>query len=200
MEHLNTAVENRAKEEERKREEERRHNEENERRRKEDERRRKEDERRKLEERKQKEERRKSGVRDSREKSPPKPLKNPEIKDDRRRDSKGNGGRRSTDEAVRRSGAHQATINPLLSEVSCPHVLIFFLILITIMQLARKHGAGGRDSRHTDVVEELRNAFELAERSSPGITNRYYINDNILFLSIYKYKVTEESIVNIFET
>ena len=68
------------------------------------------------------------------------------------------------------------------------------------MQLARKHGAGGRDSRHTDVVEELRNAFELAERSSPGITNRYYINDNILFLSIYKYKVTEESIVNIFET
>jgi len=154
MEHLNTAVENRAKEEERKREEERRHNEENERRRKEDERRRKEDERRKLEERKQKEERRKSGVRDSREKSPPKPLKNPEIKDDRRRDSKGNGGRRSTDEAGRRSGAHQATINPLLSE------------------LARKHGAGGRDSRHTDVVEELRNAFELAERSSPGITNR----------------------------
>lgn len=123
MEHLNTAVENRAKEEERKREEERRHNEENERRRKEDERRRKEDERRKLEERKQKEERRKSGVRDSREKSPPKPLKNPEIKDDRRRDSKGNGGRRSTDEAGRRSGAHQATINPLLSEVSCPYYI-----------------------------------------------------------------------------
>merc|ERR1712228_927581 len=50
MEHLNTAVENRAKEEERKREEERRHNEENERRRKEDDRRRKEEERRKLEE------------------------------------------------------------------------------------------------------------------------------------------------------
>ena len=136
MEHLNTAVENRAKEEERKREEERRHNEENERRRKEDERRRKEDERRKLEERKQKEERRKSGVRDSREKSPPKPLKNPEIKDDRRRDSKGNGGRRSTDEVGRRSGAHQATINPLLSEVSCPYVLIFFLILITIIDYA----------------------------------------------------------------
>ena len=50
------------------------------------------------------------------------------------------------------------------------------------MQLARKHGAGGRDSRHTDVVEELRNAFELAERSSPGITNRYCVNDNILFM------------------
>jgi len=163
MEHLNTAVENRAKEEERKREEERRHNEENERRRKEDDRRRKEEERRKLEERKQKEERRKSGVRDSREKSPSKQVKNSEVKEDsgRRRDSKGNGGqssaggRRSLDEGQsRRSGAQQATINPLLSE------------------LARKHGAGGRDSRHTDVVEELKNAFELAERSSPGITNR----------------------------
>ena len=39
------------------------------------------------------------------------------------------------------------------------------------MQLARKHGAGG--GRHTDAVEELKNAFELAERSSPGITNRF---------------------------
>jgi len=155
MEHLNTAVENRAKEEERKREEERRHNEENERRRKEDDRRRKEEERRKIEERRQKEERRKSGVRDSREKSPPKPVKNTETKEERRRDSRDSksGGRRSTEEG-KRSGSHHATINPLLSE------------------LARKHGAGGRDHRHTDVVEELKNAFELAERSSPGITNR----------------------------
>merc|ERR1719360_300859 len=63
------------------------------------------------------------------------------------------GGRRSSEEG-KRSGSHHATINPLLSE------------------LARKHGAGGRDHRHTDVVEELKNAFELAERSSPGITNR----------------------------
>merc|ERR1711902_115779 len=97
MEHLNTAVENRAKEEERKREEERRHNEENERRRKEDDRRRKEEERRKIEERRQKEERRKSGVRDSREKSPPKPVKNPDNKEERRRDSRDSksGGRRN---------------------------------------------------------------------------------------------------------
>jgi hypothetical protein len=155
MEHINTAVENRAKEEERKREEERRHNEENERRRKEDDRRRKEEERRKIEERRQKEERRKSGVRDSREKSPPKPVKNTGTKEERRRDSRDSksGGRRSTEEG-KRSGSHHATINPLLSE------------------LARKHGAGGRDHRHTDVVEELKNAFELAERSSPGITNR----------------------------
>merc|ERR1712064_154314 len=132
MDNLNTAIENRAREEER---------------------RRKEEERRKLEERRQKEERRKSGVRDSREKSPPKPVKNPEIKDERRRDSKGSG-RRSQEEPGRRSGSQVATINPLLSE------------------LARKHGAGGRESRHTDVVEELKNAFEVAERNSPGITNR----------------------------
>ena len=54
-------------------------------------------------------------------------MKNSEIKEDsgRRRDSKGNGGqssaggRRSLDEGQsRRSGAQQATINPLLSEVS----------------------------------------------------------------------------------
>jgi len=166
LEHLNTAVENRAKEEERRREEEkrrdeeRRNNEENERRRKEEERRRNdeerrrvEEERRKIEERKQKDERRKSGVREareSREKSPSKQVKNQENKEEKRRDSKG--GKRSSDEG-RRSNVHHATINPLLSE------------------LARKHGAG-RESRHTDAVEELKNAFELAERSSPGITNR----------------------------
>ena len=46
------------------------------------------------------------------------------------------------------------------------------IIIIFCVQLARKHGAGGRESRHNDVVEELKNAFELAERSSPGITNR----------------------------
>jgi serine/threonine-protein kinase 24/25/MST4 len=166
LEHLNTAVENRAKEEERRRDEEkrrdeeRRNNEENERRRKEEERRRNdeerrrvEEERRKIEERKQKDERRKSGVREareSREKSPSKQVKAPEIKEEKRRDSKG--GKRISEEG-RRSNVHHATINPLLSE------------------LARKHCAG-RDSRHTDAVEELKNAFELAERSSPGITNR----------------------------
>ena len=163
MDNLNTAVENRAKEEERRREEERRHNEENERRR------RKEEEKRKVEERKAKEERRKSGVRDSRERSPPKP-----VKEERRRDSRDskNGGRRSTDEG-KRSGSHHATINPLLSEVEKDSLdVIRKLSMLKIFQLARKHGAGGRDNRHTDVVEELKNAFELAERSSPGITNR----------------------------
>ena len=44
------------------------------------------------------------------------------------------------------------------------------VIDVRLFQLARKHGAGG--GRHTDAVEELKNAFELAERSSPGITNR----------------------------
>merc|ERR1719186_1753542 len=152
LEHLNTAVENRAKEEERRREEEKRRDEER-RRRNDEERRRVEEERRKIEERKQKDERRKSGVREareSREKSPSKQVKNQENKEEKRRDSKG--GKRSSDEG-RRSNVHHATINPLLSE------------------LARKHGAG-RESRHTDAVEELKNAFELAERSSPGITNR----------------------------
>ena len=41
-----------------------------------------------------------------------------------------------------------------------------------LLQLQRRHGLG-RDSRHTDAIEELKNAFEIAERSSPGITNRY---------------------------
>jgi len=147
MDNLNTAVENRAKEEERKREEERRrdeerrHNEENERRR------RKEEEKRKGEERKVKEERRKSGARDSRERSPSKQVKSSEPREERRRDSKG-------ERPGRRQNSQLATINPLLSE------------------LARKHGASGRESRHSDPVEELKNAFELAERSSPGITNR----------------------------
>jgi len=132
LEHLNAAVENRAKEEERRREEEkrrdeeRRNNEENERRRKEEERRRNEEERkrveeerRKIEDRKQKDERRKSGGgriegRDSREKSPSKQIKNQENKEEKRRDSKG--GKRASDEG-RRSNVHHATINPLLSEV-----------------------------------------------------------------------------------
>ena len=110
MDNLNTAVENRAKEEERKREEERRrdeerrHNEENERRR------RKEEEKRKGEERKVKEERRKSGARDSRERSPSKQVKSSEPKEERRRDSKG-------ERPGRRQNSQLATINPLLSEV-----------------------------------------------------------------------------------
>jgi len=53
----------------------------------------------------------------------------------------------------RRNSVLSNTVNPLLSE------------------LQRRHGLG-RDSRHGDAVEELKNAFEIAERSSPGITNR----------------------------
>merc|ERR1712112_496208 len=108
--------------------------------------------------RKVKEERRKSGARqegrDSREKSPSKQGKSNDTKEDKRRDSRGEsrGERKRGAEEQRRPSVHTSTINPLLSE------------------LARKHGAGG--GRHTDAVEELKNAFELAERSSPGITNR----------------------------
>merc|ERR1719178_94564 len=114
--------------------------------------------------RKVKEERRKSGARqegrDSREKSPSKQVKSNDTKEEKRRDSRGEAGGRGESRGERKRGAedqrrpsvHTSTINPLLSE------------------LARKHGAGG--GRHTDAVEELKNAFELAERSSPGITNR----------------------------
>merc|ERR1712241_257464 len=77
-----------------------------------------------------------------------------DSKEVKRRDSRGEprGERKRGAEDQRRPSVHTSTINPLLSE------------------LARKHGAGG--GRHTDAVEELKNAFELAERSSPGITNR----------------------------
>ena len=58
---------------------------------------------------------------------------------------------------------------------------------MTFVQLARKHGAGG--GRHTDAVEELKNAFELAERSSPGITNRFCrIVDGFYFKSRKNFK------------
>merc|ERR1719150_1120174 len=97
--------------------------------------------------------------RDSREKSPSKQVKSNDSKEEKRRDSRGDPGRGESRgerkrgaEEQRRPSVHTSTINPLLSE------------------LARKHGAGG--GRHTDAVEELKNAFELAERSSPGITNR----------------------------
>merc|ERR1711936_814848 len=89
-----------------------------------------------------------------REKSPSKQVKSNDSKEEKRRDSRGEprGERKRGAEDQRRPSVHTSTINPLLSE------------------LARKHGAGG--GRHTDAVEELKNAFELAERSSPGITNR----------------------------
>ena len=41
-----------------------------------------------------------------------------------------------------------------------------------IFQLQRRHGVGRGNSRHADAIEELKNAFDLAERSSPGITGR----------------------------
>merc|ERR1712223_2173556 len=92
--------------------------------------------------------------RDSREKSPSKQVKSNESKEEKRGDSRGEprGERKRGAEDQRRPSVDTSTINPLLSE------------------LARKHGAGG--GRHTDAVEELKNAFELVEHSSPGITNR----------------------------
>merc|ERR1712112_70502 len=91
-----------------------------------------------------------------RDKSPSKQMKNSLESRERRQEGKGQQERqrhRGEVERQRNNSIHQATINPLLSE------------------LARKHGAG-LESRHTDAVEEIKNAFELAERSSPGITSR----------------------------
>jgi len=141
------------KERRREEEKERRREEEKERRREEEKERRREEERERKraaaaeEERKRKEERRKSNYRD---KSPNKHTKEKENKEEKRK-----GGRRSEEgrREEKRTSILQNTVNPLLSE------------------LQRRHGLG-RDSRHTDAVEELKNAFEIAERSSPGITNR----------------------------
>jgi len=153
---LNTTVEARAREEEERRniENDRRREEEKERRREEDkERRRVEDQERRRgdEERKRKEERRKSSSSSSnmRERSPTKQLKERENKEEKRKER--TGGRRS--EEGRRPSILHNTVNPLLSE------------------LQRRHGLG-RDGRHTDAVEELKNAFDIAERGAPGITNR----------------------------
>lgn len=171
LEHLNTAVDSvtqgRAREEERRRiedekrrrhedekrhEEEKRRNEENERRRNEEERRRSEEERRRgEEERRRKEERRKSGYRD---KSPSKqPKSSTESKEAKPVKEREKGPRRSTEDGRRHSNVLTATVNPLLAE------------------LQRRHGVG-RGERGGDAIEELKNAFELAERSSPGITGR----------------------------
>jgi len=156
LEQLNVTVEARAREEEARRnmENERRREEEKERRREEEKERRREEERERKraaaaeEERKRKEERRKSS--NYRDKSPNKHTKEKENKEEKRK-----GGRRSEEgrREEKRTSILQNTVNPLLSE------------------LQRRHGLG-RDSRHTDAVEELKNAFEIAERSSPGITNR----------------------------
>jgi len=153
LEQLNATVEARA------REEEARINKENERRRDLEDRRRAEDDR------KRKEERRKSYARDKEDKHA-KEKENREEKrrekgersrrseeGDRRRSDEGERGRRSEGREERRNSVLSNTVNPLLSE------------------LQRRHGLG-RDSRHGDAVEELKNAFEIAERSSPGITNR----------------------------
>jgi len=153
LEQLNATVEARA------REEEARINKENERRRDLEDRRRAEDDR------KRKEERRKSYARDKEDKHA-KEKENREEKrrekgersrrseeGERRRSDEGERGRRSEGREERRNSVLSNTVNPLLSE------------------LQRRHGLG-RDSRHGDAVEELKNAFEIAERSSPGITNR----------------------------
>jgi len=168
LEHLNTAVDSvtqvRAREEERRKleEEKRRHEEkkryeEERRRNEENEKRRNDEERRKVdEERRRKEERRKSGG--YRDKSPSKQSKPAPAEPAKEVTSKQppkerTPARRSTED-VRKANVLNATVNPLLAE------------------LQRRHGVGRGNSRHADAIEELKNAFDLAERSSPGITGR----------------------------
>jgi len=98
------------------------------------------------EERKRKEEKRRSAFRD---KSPTKEAKGKERKEKSSR--KGEEVTRRGEE--RRPSILNTTVNPLLSE------------------LQRRHNSY-REGRHSDAVEELKNAFDAAERSSPGITNR----------------------------
>ena len=56
-------------------------------------------------------------------------------------------------------------------------ILIFKAVLPTIFfvfQLNQRYSSQHRPSSEShDSVEELRNAFELAERSSPGITEHF---------------------------
>lgn len=52
-----------------------------------------------------------------------------------------------------------------------------FLIshILVLLQLQRRHQYSGRvDGSHkTDAIEELKNAFELAERACPGISDQF---------------------------
>lgn len=100
------------------------------------------------EERRRKEEKRRSAFRD---KSPTKEGKSKDRKEKSGRSGKGEEVSRRGEE--RRPSILNTTVNPLLSE------------------LQRRHNSS-REGRHSDAVEELKNAFDAAERSSPGITNR----------------------------
>jgi len=82
-------------------------------------------------------------------------VKEKENKEEKRKEKSEHRGTASRDSEDRRTSTSilHNTVNPTLSE------------------LQRRHGLG-RERRHSDAVEELKNAFEIAERSSPGITNR----------------------------
>lgn len=49
------------------------------------------------------------------------------------------------------------------------------LIVCPLLQLQRRHRHAGRmgDAHRTDAIEELKSAFESAERSSPGVTDAF---------------------------
>ena len=76
-------------------------------------------------------------------------------------------------------------MNETICKLSCTffiqyvfYVLIFQSVLPTfisfVFQLNQRYSSQHRPSSEShDSVEELRNAFELAERSSPGITEHF---------------------------
>ncbi|XP_075212933.1 germinal centre kinase III isoform X3 [Lycorma delicatula] len=69
-----------------------------------------------------------------------------------------------------RSDSNSAKIGT--SRSPCLSVLIYPLI----SELQRRHqytGRGPESSHKTDAIEELKNAFELAERASPGISDQF---------------------------
>ncbi|KYN42294.1 Serine/threonine-protein kinase MST4, partial [Trachymyrmex septentrionalis] len=77
-----------------------------------------------------------------------------------------------------RSVALSGVVFPLLSESKLPRIYGNDLCFSIILQLQRKHqysvrdnnGEGGSGGKNGGAVEELRNAFESAERTSPGMT------------------------------
>ncbi|RZF34741.1 hypothetical protein LSTR_LSTR007793 [Laodelphax striatellus] len=70
------------------------------------------------------------------------------------------------------SNSNSSKVSSPTSRSPCLSVLIYPLI----SELQRRHqysGRGSESSHKTDAIEELKNAFEIAERSSPGISDQF---------------------------
>lgn len=71
--------------------------------------------------------------------------------------------------AARSSAVLQSTINPLLTDLSRRYSQMQRMASAADPSAANRSNAAG----NVDAIDELRNAFELAERSSPGITELF---------------------------